>query len=281
MSAQYGPAGVTYDLTTSPWIDAKAGSYLTIYYPPQYGEIDFAIRASLKGDYGILDAFEETSAVLARQHSDSNNGTALTLDVLSEQSNLIVVDSSYNIDSVGWPSRDLRNSKISWSVSPYESYISLYTVDTQTKNFIRYINNNEELYFDATTETLAISGYGPQQTVISLSSQKYNEVATVTTNTTLFDYFGEGVFSVVPIKPLNNLDPIRTIDLAVKVPYQGRLYDIPKFLNTPIYWTWTYNGVIDPTTQPISAFEPLNSNIQYNFGASTNYSLVSAITIAV
>jgi hypothetical protein len=281
LSAQYGPAGVTYDLRTSPWIPAKAGSYLKIYYPPQYGEIQFAIRASLKGDYGIHDAFEETSAVLARKYSETNNGTALTLNVLSEESNLILVDSSYNIEDIAWPSRNLQNSKISWSVNPYGSFITLYSIDTQTKRFIRFIANGEELDFDSTTQTIAVSGYGPQQTTISLSSQKYNEVASVTNNTTLFDYFKEGIFAVTPLNPLNNLNEIRNIDLKVQVPFQGKLYDIPRFLNTPIYWTWSYNDIIDPLLQPISAYEPLNNNKRYNYGTSTNYSLVSAITVKI
>jgi hypothetical protein len=281
VSAYYGPSNTYYDLKNPAWIPATTGSYLNIVYSPLYGEIDFAIRASLKGDFGILDAFEETSAVLARQHTETNNGTTLFLDILKEESNLIIVDSSFNTNAIAWPSRDLTNSKISWSVSPYASYVQLYSVNTDTKKFIRYITNGEELDFDPTTETLAVSGYGPQQTTISLSSQKYNEIASVTTNTSLFDYFGEGVFSVTPVGQLNNLERVRSIDLKLQVPYQGRLYDIPQFLNTPIYWTWTYDDNIDPLTQPISAYEPLNNNIFYNYAASTNYALVSTIRIKV
>jgi hypothetical protein len=280
LSAQYGPAGVNYNLTTSPWIDVKAGSYLKIYYPPQFGEIELSIRASLQGDYGILDAFEDTSAVLARQYSDSNNGTSLSLNVIAEESNLIKVDSSFNVDSVGWPSRDLTNSKIVWSVSPYESFVKIYSIDENSK-FIRFIDNGEVLDFDESTYTIAVSGYGPEQTVISLSSQKYDEVASVRTNTTLFDYFGENKFSVTPKIPLNNLNRVRTIDLKLQVPYQGRLYDIPAFLNTPIYWTWTYDDITDPLMQPVSAYQPLNNNSVYDYAESTNYSLLSAIRISV
>lgn len=280
LSAQYGPSGITYPLSSSPWIDAKQGSYLKIYYPPQFGEIEFSVRASLQGDFGIHDALDETSAVLGRSGSDNNNGTLLTLNILREESNSIVVDASYNVNEVAWPSRDLRGSKVKWIINPFDSFVKLYSVNTQTGRFIQFLNNNEEIDFDETTQTIGVSGYGPEQTIISLSSQKYNEQASISTNPTLFNYFSEGVFVVTPKVPLNNLNRLRTIDLKVQVPFQEKLYDIPQFLNIPIYWTWEYNDIIDPLLQPISAFQPLN-NARYNYGTSTNYALVSAIRINV
>jgi hypothetical protein len=281
LSAQYGPSGITYPLASSPWINADSGSYLKISYPPEFGEIRFAVRASLQGDYGIMDAFEETAVVLSRAFSVTSNGTSISLNVLNEESNAITVDSSYNVSEISWPSRDLRNSKITWSVSPYDSFITLYSVNKNTNSFIRFIDSGEILDFDDTTQTIRVSGYGPELTTITLSSQKYNEQASVRTNPTLFDYFGEGVFSVTPKTPLNNLDRVRTIDLKIQVPFQGRLYDIPQFLNTPIYWTWTFNDAIDPLLQPISAYKPLINDAPYSYGTSANYSLVSAIKIAV
>lgn len=280
LSAQYGPQGITYPLASSPWIDADKGSYLKISYPPQFGEIQFSVRASLQGDFGIHDALDETSAVLGRSGSDNNNGTLLTLNVLTEQSNSIVVDASYNVNEIAWPSRDLRGSKVRWFVNPFDSFVKLYSVNTQTGRFIQFLNNGEEIDFDETTQTIGVSGYGPEQTIISLSSQKYDETASISTNPTLFDYFSEGVFVVSPKTPLNNLNRIRTIELKVQVPFQEKLYDVPQFLNIPIYWTWEYNDIIDPLLQPISAFQPLN-NARYEYGTSTNYALVSAIKMQV
>ena len=175
-----------------------------------------------------------------------------------------------------------NSGKIKWFTDPNYDYITLYTVDTQSKNRIQFVGNGDVLDFGSDTWTLAISGYGPQALTIYLSSSNYpNELASVVTNPDLFNYFAEGVFAVTPSKPLNNLNEIRSIDLKIQVPFQGKLYDIPKYLNTPIYWTWQYDDIVDSNLMPITAFEPINGNILYKYGTSTNYSLVSTITIKV
>lgn len=264
----------SYDVINSPWVPAVSGKDLQInYFTHQYGALFFAVRPSLSGANGQIDAFNATNIAMAVSYLPLT-GSPIFLDVMDEQSNQITVDSSFNINATAWPTRDLRNSIISWSFNPVTagqdvSNVTINSVDSNG-NYIQKIIPNQGYNFDETTWTVVVSGYGPVQTSVNLNSVKYNENASILTNKNLFDYFSNGVFSITqdPNNKLNNLNKIRTVGLNLKIPFGKSQYNIVP-PSTPIYWQWSYNGVNDSKNQYISAYYYYNDN-PYEYGNNTN-----------
>ena len=267
---------IPYSFVDTPWVPASACNRFEILYPEvTHGELDFSIRPSLSTVAGQIDAIDATRINLAIGQPPANKGNKIFTIALQETQDYIEVDSSFLINDAGWPSRNLIGSKISWDIEPKTSYTKIYSIDKTNGNYIQDITPLASYTFNSNTQTIAVVGYGPITTGITLSSQKYNETTTLSTNSALFDFFAEGVLLVGPSKDLNNINEIRTITLTAAVPYKGRIYELP--YNTQLDWTWTYNGVYNENTTPISAYST-NTGELYEY-ARNNFSVNSVSSV--
>jgi hypothetical protein len=270
---------------TPPIISVVGGKDLTLTYNgSDFVGVTFTIKASIQNGANIVDTFEPLTVTLKRP--DNLSGNSIFLNTISEQSNSIVLDSSFNVNASGWPSRDLSTPPTSGSQILWDWYygtpgnkdpnVSFFYVDANGD----YIDDvNGPINFSDQSWTVSLSGYGPNMATISLSSQKYNEVARKNTNPNLYNFLQNGKFIVTPISTLNNLDLTRTIQLKAQIPYGNQIYNIPS--SVPIYWTWEYDGIIDPDLQPITANQILNNNIEYDYSKNAPAPKLSAIQINV
>ncbi|NBO98570.1 MAG: hypothetical protein EBU90_00315 [Proteobacteria bacterium] len=268
----------SYSLIDTPWIPASAANNFIITYPViEHGELNFSIRPTLCSIAGYLDAYQATQINLAIGQAPVNIGQPIFISKIMEIEDYMEVDSSFLISPSSWPTRDLRNSYISWFFTPTSTFVSINAVDS-SGNYLQRIPPLSTVPFNSSTWAVVVSGYGPQTTVINLSSQKYNEVTNLTSNSSLFNYFTEGKLLVGSPFGLNNYNPTRTIYLTAGVPYKGRQYNLPN--NTQVNWVWSYNTDINYETIPVSAyFLPTLSS--YPYGYDLDSSLLSSVTFNV
>ena len=279
LSCYYGPnLDVPYSLANPTWIPAESAVNLLISYPIiTHGELNFMLRPSLSSSVaGQMDGWYALPVNLAQGYLPYNPGTNIFIIKTREVADFIEVDSSFLNSVSSWPTKDLTSSYVSWSISPTSKYVNIYSVDL-SGNFIQPISQNTPYLWNSRTWSVAVTGYGPQTTTITLSSQKYNQTTNLSTVSSLFDYFVENRILVTPVVDLNNYNYIRTITLKASVPYQGRTYDLPN--NNLLNWTWAYNFDNSYTMIPISAYD-VSSNY-YNFGATTISQNISSIQILV
>ena len=268
-----------YSLVDTPWIPAASANNLMITYPKlTFGQVNFTLRPTLCSIAGYIDAWQATPIELATGQLPANPGLPIFITKVIEMEDFMEVDSSFLNSTSSWPTRDLTNSYISWNFSPSAASVSINAVDL-SGNYIQQIPPLSAVVFGSNTWGVVLSGYGPQATTITLSSQKYNETTNLTSVSSLFNYFSEGnlVIGVVP-NSFNNADMIRTISLSARVPYKGRQYDLP--LNVPLSWTWTYDNSIDFESVPLSArYLPTLSS--YNYADTTNAYQSSALNFQI
>lgn len=269
----------TYDLINSPYIPASSAPIFKITYPnTPYGQFNLTCKTSLSTSLGfITDANKANVLLFAQDIPQIIPSYPIRIRTLSEKQNLITLDSSYLNLSSGYPTRDLTNSLIVWSLtcnSPLSSNIALYSLDRF--GVPTYIPSNSAITFNSSTWTINVSGYGPIATTIGLSSQRYNEFTTVQTNSALFDYFSEKTFAI-SATPVNLGLNTANFSLVAKLPNQGTLYNIPSA--TPMYWTWVFDGNNNPETQPLTAYDT-NGNL-YNFGSNNFAYNISSLNLSV
>lgn len=263
-----------YDIINSPYVPVLDNAYLRIDFSrTRFQGIVFSVQASLLSDSGIIDSFDTLDISLAPP--EAGTGNRIFLNVLQESSNEIIVDSSLNVNSVDWPARDLRDSKIRWFFGNTPNLSLNYVNDAG--EFLAPVTG--ETTFSDTTWKVKLSGYGPLLSTISLSSQKYNEVATLSTNPNLFDFLSQGKLTVGVSRPLNNLHLTRSVELTAAIPFGNRLFNIPT--NYPLNWTWEYDEISDPFLQPIFAQQPLRNYIDYTYSVDSLSTNISAIKINV
>jgi len=267
----------TYSLVDSPWIPAPSAENFLITYPElTFGELNINLRPTLSSLAGYMDAYVATNITLAENQLPVYKGQPIFISKSYEVEDYMEVDSSFLVSASSWPTRDLRDSLISWYVEPSDQYISINAVDFNG-NFIQNIPQYSSVYFGEETWYVAVSGYGPNTITINLSSQKYDEVTNLTSISSLFNYFSEGSLLVGPSIELNNLNEIRTIQLTAAIPYKGRVYDLP---NThQISWFWTYNNESDYDIVPVSAY--YQKSLDYTYGEDLQTTVLSAINISV
>ena len=270
LSCFYGSAlNDHYDLIKSPYVPVVSASQFLLTYPCTYGEITLVLRTSLSSStFGhSSDSPNVNIANFSTGLTQFNFGYPIYLDVLQETQNQITVDSAFLSSYPDFPARDLRNSLISWSCSSFPitpSTLSLYSVDSND-NIINYIPQNSAIPFNNTSWTVRASGYGVNTAVINLSSQLYNEVATISTNPILFNYFSEGQFTLKS-SPITISNQTANLSLSSYVKVDDIYYNIPS--DTQAYWTWSYDSNTNSSTQPISAYYP--DGTPYNY-TSTNF----------
>jgi hypothetical protein len=265
---------VPYDIFTSPYVPVKSNAFLNLNYSDAtFRGIQFAVKATIKTFSGEIDSFENQNISLDEPIVDT--GTNLFLNVIDEKSNEISIDASLNITETEWPGRDLTATgvysatKIKWFYGNTPN-LSLNYIDNEG-NFIRPVTGEDT--FSDQTWRVKLSGYGPFIATVSLSSSKYNQVATLSTNPNLFDFLGNGKIKVGAYQPLNNLNVTRSIVLTAAFPYGDKLFNIPS--NIPINWTWQYDDTTDPDLQPI--FVTTNNNQQYYYGTDVNPTSISSV----
>lgn len=274
----------TYDLTNPAWIPAVSAVNFLITYPiARHGEINFLLRPSLSsataGDF--IDAYESVKINMAAGQMTYNFGQPIFITKTREYADYMEIDSSFLNSVSAWPSRDLTDSYISWSVYPRPSGVNLYSVDL-SGNFIKYITPNASYPWNDQTWSIIAEGYKATPTTVTLSSQRYSEIATLSSVPSLFDVFAENAVSVIPTEPLNNYNKIRTIKFKARVPYKNTFLDLPA--NTIISWTWAYDGSDYYNIIPVSAFKAYTLNerdVPYFYGKSGPAYQLSAIEIRV
>jgi hypothetical protein len=266
--------GLPCDLSNPQPIQALIGRKLNISYTGDaFSGVTFSIRASLTTASGTLDSYQTGDVTLV---PDLNTGNKIVLDNFNEIANSITADSSFNINASAWPSRDLRNSQILWSHTRNDLSLSFNYVDANN-NYISPVRG--ATIFNDKTWYVNLSGYGAEQVVISLSSQKYNEIATLSSHPLLYNFLSEGKLSVGPISKLDNLNITRSIKLSAAIPYHGRFINIPT--TVPINWTWQYDGISDAQYQPITLNSLSNSALKYVYGTNIKPQILSAIKLNI
>lgn len=281
LSCYYGPKlNIPYNLKTSPWVPVSAADNFLITYPnTKHGEISFFLRPTLSSLAGLMDAYQATQIKLAESVATPNIGKPIFITKIQETQDYMEVGSSFLNCASAWPTKDLRNSLVSWSVYPTGRYVTINAVNL-SGNFIQTIPPLSAVLWNSRTFNVVCSGYGSTPTVLTLSSQKYNQVASVTSVSSLFNLYKEGYLLVGPSVQLNNLNQTRTITLTAAIPYNGRTYYLPN--SSILNWRWSYDGNSNFNITPISAYYiSNNSTIPYKFGSSILSPVVSSIYINV
>jgi hypothetical protein len=269
-----GQNAVVYDIKNPTFIPVGNNSAFTIFYEDlAYQGVSFVIKATLITDSGVLDTFDPQ--VINLELPDFGASNKIFLNVINEFSNQILIDASLNNTEESWPARDLSASLIKWSYSGIGN-LNLNYIDDLGNNLGPVLN---EIEFSDRTARVSLSGYGPTIGIVSLSSQKYNETVSISSNPAFFDFLSLGEIKIGPSKPLNNLNRTRNIELTAAMPYANRFYNIPNTI--PFNWTWDYDGITDPTLQPIVAEQPLNNNSNYLYGIDLISPLISAIKLNI
>ena len=262
----------------------EAKNLKIVYTGGDFSGVSFTIRASLKTAAGQLDQFEPVN--LNFKLPTALNGNSIFLDTIKEESNLIELNASYNVNASSWPSRDLlkppaTGSQILWDWyhgSPGNKDLNLaFNYIDLDGNYIAPVNG--PINFSNKSWAVALSGYGPNQITVTLSSAKYNETASKVTNPSLYNFLNSGKFIVTPLTDLDNLNLTRTIQLKAQIPYGNEVFDIPPTI--PIYWTWEYDDVKNENLLPITADQILNNNLDYVYSSNGAASILSAIQINV
>lgn len=268
ITCTYGKNQTPYVINQTGYVPVSAGKDLQIFYNNYTNPTCFTVRSSLKNVAGELNSFEAIHVNLGEILPQTYN---LYLQVIDEKSNSIVIDSSYNTTTASWPGIDLTDTLICWYYTPVNGVyantsdlnLTMFTLDA-SGNLINFIKNYQPILFDQNTYFVGVSGYNENSLNICLSSQQYNITSCVQTNSSLFNIFEGGYLELIPTTPLNNLNQIRQISFEVLVPVGDSLQNIPN--NFALYWTWSYDDIINPATQPITAY---NSGNLYSFGQSS------------
>jgi len=295
----YGPnLDQLYDLVNSPYVPVQQASQFLLVYPlSAYGPFNATFRTSLSSSQ-FYHVTQSSNATLVHFASGYNNvykgmqGYPITLQILNEQADNIVIDSSYLTSYPQYPSRNLLTisdtnsalggpSLISWNVSSNNidpnSIITLQSVDSNG-NFLSSFPLNQPIPFNPNSWTISVSGYGPNTVTVSLSSQKYKEVAIVNTNPRLFNYLYEGIIDI-GVQNSQIIGKTISFILTAKAPINNHDYNFPT--GVPMYWTWSYDN--KTTNIPITAYYnngPLNGSV-YNYAKNDISDYINSITLNV
>lgn len=267
-----------YSLFDSPWIPVSEGQNFIISYPDvDYGEISVVVTSTLSSVNGFLDAKEIEPLILAKGQQPRDRRPRMEIDLIEENDDYLIADASFITSETTYPFRNLTDSYVSWYFYPSSTYMRIDGVD-QNGQYVTTIPPYSSVLFNEKTWTVRVSGYGPETTTVLLSSQKYNIVASVTSNSAYFDFFRDGKFVVGPSVQLNNLNRTRTITLTAAVPYKNRIYQLPS--NVYIYWQWNYDGQENILNENIQA-SYINSVSSYFAGIEQPATQLSALNFKI
>jgi hypothetical protein len=237
---------VYYDLNNPIYIPAVSASKILIRYPKEiYGEFDLFLFSSLSCN-NLTEIDNEN--ILRINFSKGKTVTLYEYPIYIEkirelQNRMDLSCSKLSSDSL-FSTKDLTNTFISWSYYPESENIKMVAIDRntltqyQSSNYSNYeIKNGEPILFLDNTSTICISGYGIDSITVVLSSQKYNETATI--KNVLYDYF---YLNDSELK-INSSDVLRTNNVAnlyliANRYYHGTILPIPS--SADLYWNFDY-----------------------------------------
>jgi hypothetical protein len=267
-----------YNIISSPWVSVTSGCQLYIDYPgAPYGQTSLTIRSTLSSAAGYLASRQVAEVSLAPGIFQSAVGHPIFLDRVDQGPDYFDVSCSMLTASPGWPTKDLRDSYISWSFTPQDLNAQLLSINSAGSVLLN-LSANQPYRFSDFTNSVRLSGIGFSTAVIYLSSQKYNQVTSLTSISSLYDPFYLKQFVINPQIPLANENKTRTITLFAQLPFANQLYDIP--LGTSVFWEWDYLTNTAPTRGPINVYYgPLKT--PYTYGQEMDITSLSSIYIEI
>jgi len=269
LSCYYSEEKIPYNIYDLDWVSATSGCVLYIEYPnTTFGEVSFNIVPKLSTQNGILDSYFKTKITLAKNltNNDLYGSNKLILNKKNEKSNLIEIELVDLYD-------DLTGNNTSWTFEPDIKNVVMYVKNPETDE-IQYIQKNESIVYNKNyTSIVYLSGYTNNELKIIAYSEKYNKTVDLNTNLELFDIYEDSQPIIYPIIPLDNLNKIRTIDLAVYLQTQETLNEFSDEFS--MYWLWEYGDLTDSTIQPITAIK--NDGRLYSSGETETIQSISAL----
>ena len=266
-----------YNLHTKPWIPANSASHIKILYDGQFGELDLSLRPMLSTSIGTsIDSFDVIKMNFANGYRQQPIGN-IFVKRLNEKQNFVDLSISHLNNLDVYPYKDLTNSLISWNISPKPTGTSINSINQSNSRFIQNIIPNSAIAFNDRTHTVRISGYAETAILVSVSSQKYNQISYYETDSSLFDIYSDKKFSISLTSPILNLKDSKSVKLNAKINYKNKNFEIPATI--PIYWTWTYGDLKNSKTIPITA--TYLNNDQYKYGEKNFAYVLSGINLNV
>jgi hypothetical protein len=243
----YGPnLNVYYDLNNPTYIPAISASKFLIKYPSEkYGEFDLFLFSSLKcstlteidNDKVLRINFSYGKPVSAYEYP-------IYIEKIRELQNRMDLSCAVLSSDNFYSTKDLTNSFISWSYRPTSLDVKIIPINRndftpfKDSNFSNItINPQETLLFSENTSNICISGYGIDNIIVTLSSQKYNETAEI--KNVIYDYFylNDSDINIIPSN-LIRYDQVVNFSLSGNRDYNGTILPIPS--SADIYWNWDY-----------------------------------------
>jgi hypothetical protein len=268
---------VSYNLNDPTWINASSAKYFKIEYDREFGEIDLTLRPILSTSIGTnIESFETIRLKFAKGYQQQPKQT-IYLERLDEEENFVVLSVNHLVDEQVYPYKNLSNSLITWSVEPSSTDFQINAID-EDNNFIQNIVATSAVTFDSTTNTVKISGYGAQAITVTVSSEKYDQTSSYITDNTLFNIFSDRLFEVGKTGDIINYEKTKFIQLSAKILHKGKAYPIP--VDTPIYWSWSYDDITNPLVMPITSNYAID-NKKYNYAQRNFAYLLSSINLNI
>ena len=239
----YGNSETPYYILDPKWIPASSANIFKITYPNlDMGEIEFSVFPILSTLAGLIEPYFSTDVVLNQGIEQSGrDGIPIFQNIVQENADFLHSSIDHLTAEDIFPTRDLRNSYISWDWYPKDEYIKLQTIfSSNGLETISAISPNQKILFSDETNNVVLSGYGPKTIILSVSSEKYNEVSSISSTSALFDLFVENSLILGSYEGLNNQYFTRNITITAAVPYKNRVYPLPD--NHPLFGYWLYDN---------------------------------------
>jgi len=244
LSCYYGPNFNTYyDLNDPIYIPAASASRLIIKYPGEiYGEFELCLAASLScSNLTQIDIDKILPITFSLGHPIVPYQYPIIIKKLKESENRMDLScQSLSADNL-ISTKDLTNSYISWSYAPTSKNVKIFAIDYNT--LLPYtepqteIISGESLLWSSSTSNICISGYDYQKIVVTLSSQKYNEISEISNLFYDYYYLDESQLTITSSDIKRN----KTVNFSLSV---TRDYFGTTFINIPsstlIRWDYDY-----------------------------------------
>ena len=272
----YGATDKPYYALAPQWIPAVSANTFKITYPRlDYGEINLSIFPTLSTLAGYIQPYFSTDVMLnPGKKQTGRGGIPIFQKLVEETQDYFNTTVSFLTSETSYPTRDLRGSYISWTWQPQDQYTQLFGLSSANGTpLLSSIYSGQRVLFAPNTWTVALTGYGPNTTVLTLSSEKYNEVTSLSTVSSLFDVFLEKRFIIGSYAGLDNANFTRSITLTAAVPYKNRVYPLPN--SYPIFWNWQYDSGL--TNIPVSAYVVDSIYTPVDLGITNNLSSIKIL----
>lgn len=268
-----------YDIQTSPFVPAKSASYIYITYPfAVFGDVDFVLNATLSSSRGLLNLSKPQPVHFAEGLVSPLQGNPIFIEKITEGPGFIVATSRLLTSENTFPNRDLLGTPISWAVLPQDIPVIAQSVSIDDGTVVGELKTDVSYSFDDFSSTVKFSNLGNRTATIYLSSQKYNEVASLVYDPSKIIF--QRNLKIINSSYLNNFEKTRIITLTA-----GEFLDenlTPLSPNTQIAWRWKYNNVEDAAGKYIKVYYGSEEQpIEYSFGQAGASTQLSSIYVAI